>query len=174
MTFRFELLAERHLHLLTEWFARPHVAAWWGKPPSISDVRAEYLTPIGEPSAALPYIAFDDGVPVGYIQSYRAMGSKEGWWENESDPDVLGIDQFLADEDRLGKGLGTRMIAAFVEQLLADPKVTRIQVDPAPTNARAIRCYEKVGFERIGEIITPDGPALLMTLQRRPTNPSAP
>ena len=167
MTFRFELLAEHHLELLTEWFARPHVAAWWREPPSISAVRAEYLTPIAEPSAALPYIAFDDGVPVGYIQSYRAMGSGNGWWENESDPGVLGIDQFLADQESLGRGLGTRMIRAFVEQLLADPKVTRIQVDPAPTNARAIRCYEKVGFERIGEITTPDGPALLMTLQRR-------
>lgn len=164
MTIRFERLAEHHLELLAEWFARPHVAAWWGEPLGISAVREEYLMPIGQPTAAAPYIAYDNGVPVGYIQSYRAMGSGDGWWENESDPGVVGIDQFLADESNLGKGLGTRMIAAFVQQLFADPKITKVQVDPAPGNARAIRCYEKVGFEKLGEIATPDGPAMLMVL----------
>jgi hypothetical protein len=39
-----------------------------------------------------------------------------------------------------------------------------IQVDPSPTNARAIRCYEKAGFTRVGTVVTPDGPALLMRL----------
>ncbi|HSM07403.1 MAG TPA: hypothetical protein VLA33_00110 [Gemmatimonadota bacterium] len=38
--------------------------------------------------------------------------------------------------------------------------------DPHPDNARAIRCYEKVGFKRAGEIVTPDGRALLMRLVR--------
>ena len=30
--------------------------------------------------------------------------------------------------------------------------VTKVQTDPDPTNARAIRCYEKSGFRRIGEV----------------------
>ena len=58
------------------------------------------------------------------------------------------------------------MIAAFVARLFEDPAVTKIQIDPDPENARAIRCYEKVGFRRVGVVDTPDGPALLMTLAR--------
>jgi RimJ/RimL family protein N-acetyltransferase len=58
------------------------------------------------------------------------------------------------------------MVRAFVERLLADPEVTKVQADPDPSNARAIRCYEKVGFRRIARIRTPDGPALLMILER--------
>jgi RimJ/RimL family protein N-acetyltransferase len=58
------------------------------------------------------------------------------------------------------------MIAAFVARLFADPAVTKIQIDPDPANARAIRCYEKVGFERVGIVETPDGLALLMTIGR--------
>jgi RimJ/RimL family protein N-acetyltransferase len=66
----------------------------------------------------------------------------------------------------LGQGLGTAMVGEFVQFLWRDPAVTRIQADPAPTNARAIRCYEKAGFHSLGLITTPDGPALLMLLDR--------
>ena len=38
----------------------------------------------------------------------------------------------------------------------------RIVTDPDPANARAIRAYEKAGFEKAGMVDTPDGPALLM------------
>jgi RimJ/RimL family protein N-acetyltransferase len=58
------------------------------------------------------------------------------------------------------------MIAAFVDQLFQEPAVTRIQVAPRPDNARAIRCYGKVGFQPLGPIQTPDGEAPLMSLAR--------
>ena len=34
--------------------------------------------------------------------------------------------------------------------------------DPDPDNARAIRAYEKAGFEKVRLVDTPDGIALLM------------
>jgi RimJ/RimL family protein N-acetyltransferase len=58
------------------------------------------------------------------------------------------------------------MVAQFVERLLCDPAVTRIQADPRPDNARAIRCYEKAGFRAAGPVETPDGAALLMVLDQ--------
>jgi len=33
-------------------------------------------------------------------------------------------------------------------------------------NGRAIRCYEKAGFRIVGRIVTPDGPALLMVIEK--------
>jgi RimJ/RimL family protein N-acetyltransferase len=60
------------------------------------------------------------------------------------------------------------MVRDFAGRLFADPAVTRIQTDPHVTNARAIRCYEKAGFRRVGEIATPDGRELLMYLDRPP------
>ena len=74
----------------------------------------------------------------------------------------LNRPHFLADGDRLGKGLGTAMVSQFVDRLFRDPAVTEVRLDPHPENHRAIRCYEKAGFVRAGEIVTPDGPALLM------------
>ena len=103
----------------------------------------------------------------GFIQSYVALGSGGGWWKDETDPGTRGIDQFLADEAWLGRGIGREMIDAFARRLFADPAVTRIQTDPSPDNERAIRCYRRAGFVDRGEIVTPDGPALLM-VRRRP------
>ena len=41
------------------------------------------------------------------------------------------------------------------------PVLRQNVIDPDPANTRAIRAYEKAGFER-DRIETPDGPALLM------------
>ena len=46
-----------------------------------------------------------NGEPIGYAQSYVALGSGDGWWEEETDPGVRGIDQSLANASQLGKGL---------------------------------------------------------------------
>ena len=70
---------------------------------------------------------------------------------------IRGIDQSLANASQLGKGLGTKLVRALVELLFNDPEVTKIQTDPSPSNLRAIRCYEKAGFERQGTVTTPDG-----------------
>jgi RimJ/RimL family protein N-acetyltransferase len=48
-----------------------------------------------------------------------------------------------------------------------DPAVTKVQTDPAPANRRAIRCHERAGFERVGLVNTPDGPAVSMVWGRQ-------
>ncbi|MCM5682669.1 GNAT family N-acetyltransferase [Schlegelella sp. S2-27] len=162
----FRPLAVEDLPMLHAWILRPHVAEWWEEPSTMEEVRDEYLPIIEGRSSTRAYIASIKDQPIGFIQSYVVQGSGGGWWEDESDPGARGIDQFLVDETRLNQGLGTAMVAAFVERLFADPCVTKVQTDPSPNNRRAIRCYSKVGFKEVGEVVTPDGPAVLMLHER--------
>jgi aminoglycoside 6'-N-acetyltransferase-1b len=165
----FRRMTRDDLPMLVEWLARPHVAEWWGSPSSADDIEREYGPIVDGTGPHHAYVAMLDGEPLGFIQSYvPAECHDEGWWLDEHDPGVRGIDQFLADGNRLGRGLGTAMVRAFVATLFADPSVTRVQTDPEPGNFRAIRCYEKAGFRRVREVVTQDGPALLM-YQDRPT-----
>ena len=163
------LMAEHDLPMLHDWLQRPHIVQWWGGEearPTLREVTQRYVPRVLAEAAVTPYIAMLNQQPIGYAQSYVALGAGDGWWEDETDPGVRGIDQSLADPTQLGKGLGTQLVVALVDLLFADPQVTKIQTDPSPSNLRAIRCYEKAGFQQLKTIITPDGPALYM-LQTR-------
>jgi aminoglycoside 6'-N-acetyltransferase Ib len=164
------LMTEHDIAMLHEWLNRPHIVQWWGgedNRPTLAQTRQQYLPRVLAAQRVTPYIALQGAQPIGYAQSYVAMGSGGGWWEDETDPGVRGIDQSLAHASQLGQGRGTQMVAALVELLFSDPAVTNIQTDPAPHNARAIRCYEKAGFRGVRTIVTPDGPALYMVRERR-------
>jgi RimJ/RimL family protein N-acetyltransferase len=137
--------------MLADWRSRPHVTEWWGE------------GTVDDDEMPFSWIAELDGRPVGYLQGYVVMGE---WWPNETDPGARGVDLFLADPELVGSGAGTEMLRQFVARLFADPAVTKVQIDPSPDNARAIRSFEKAGFRRLGEVDTPDGRALLMIVER--------
>jgi RimJ/RimL family protein N-acetyltransferase len=163
----FRPLCARDLPLLHEWLTRPHVAEWWGAPASRAEVEADYAPALAGTVPHWCYLAYAGGRPLGFIQAYAPVGfHDQGWWRDEHDPGVRGIDQFIADPDRLGQGLGAAMVRGFAAHLFADPAVTRVQTDPDPANVAAIRCYEKAGFRAAGEVDTPDGRALLMYAER--------
>ncbi len=153
--------------MLHEWLNKPHIVEWWGgERPSLEAVREHYQPEQMAQQNVTPYIGLLDGKPFAYAQSYIAMGSGEGWWEDVLDPGVRGIDQSIAYAELLGVGLGTQLVRTLVDHLFNDPAVTKVQTDPAPHNLRAIRCYEKAGFQRVKMMETPDGKALYMLRDR--------
>jgi hypothetical protein len=94
------LMDEHDLPVLHDWLNRPHIVEWWGGQdgrPSLDDVLEHYLPRVLAKESVTPYIAMAGGEPIGYAQSYIALGSSDGWWEDETDPGVRGIDQFLAN-----------------------------------------------------------------------------
>lgn len=165
--FTFRPLQESDLPTLRGWLLRPHVAEWWGPAESIAELRQNYIDGAAERGATRAYIAYEGAAPIGFIQVYVVMGAGGGWWPEEADPGARGTDQFLADASRVGQGLGPAMLRAFLDQLFAEPAVTVVQTDPHPSNRRAIRAYARAGFDEVGRVATPDGPALLMRCTRQ-------
>ena len=162
----FKPLTVHDLPMVYEWLQRPHVAEWWHELTTLAELERAYVPVAMNTNSTRAYIAMLDGEPIGFIQSYVALGSGEGWWEQETDPGTRGIDQFLVNAEQLGRGFGSAMVNAFVERLFEDPAVTKVQTDPSPRNERAIRSFRRTGFVAHGEVITPDGPALLMLRHR--------
>lgn len=174
MDIEFRPLTSDDVATVVEWLSRPHVAEWWDWPLAREEFAMDYADVIAQRSPHRAYIASADGRAIGFIQSYQAVASHaDGWWLEEHDPGVYGIDQFLANADDLGRGIGTAMVKSFVARLFDDPQVTRVQTDPNPANARAVRCYEKAGFRAVRQLVTPDGPSLLMYAERPPVCASA-
>ena len=163
--FSFRPLTSADLPLLHDWLNRPHVAQWWDDQRDLEYVVRTFSADLDSPVIKM-YFAYLGTEPVGYIQVYRVMGADPEWWTDENDPGARGTDQFLANAEQLGQGLGSSMVRQFVAGLFEDPEVTQVQTDPSPRNGRAIRAYEKAGFRRVGEVMTPDGTALLMRVRR--------
>jgi RimJ/RimL family protein N-acetyltransferase len=162
--FTFVRMVSANFELLHRWLNESHVAARWAGPISLSEVCFKYQEAIDSPWID-PMIVSVNNTPIGFIQSYRASRVGEGWWP-DFDDSVVGIDQFIGEVRYLGKGFGSALIAQYLEKLFADSTIRRVIADPAPDNLRAIRAYEKAGFTQAGNVLTPDGTALLMQISR--------
>jgi len=147
-------MTEADMPLVQRWLVEPHVAEWWHDPTTL-----EYVSGDLDHHDLAQFIVSLDGRPFAYLQCYQI-----GDWHVSFGPQpegTRGLDQFIGEADMLGCGHGSTFIGTFIDQLFARG-VPRMVIDPRPDNPRAIRAYEKAGFEKVGMVDTPDGPALLM------------
>jgi aminoglycoside 6'-N-acetyltransferase len=107
------------------------VRRWWGEP-SADD--------FDQPEDGALLVIEVDGAIAGSVQ-----------YEEVTDPQYrsAGIDIFLAGAWQ-GRGLGREVIGLLVRHLFETRGHHRLTIDPALANERAIRCYEAVGFRRVG------------------------
>ena len=163
--FTFKRLTQEDLPLLYIWFKKPHVAKWWLTPEKDEDFFTKFLERIRSVST-FPFLVLMSNKPIGYIQYYRINTPREiaESWIPENQETTVGTDQFIGEEDSIGKGYGTLFIKEFMTYLTTtlDPTITTIIVDPSVDNFAAIRCYEKVGFMHLGTYKTWWGQTVLM------------
>jgi RimJ/RimL family protein N-acetyltransferase len=125
----------RDVDALVEMQRQPNVFRWWGEP-DLAELRAKARGTSEEAAFAIE----QSGDLVGLIQYYE---------ENEPDFRHAGIDLFIADEQQR-RGLGTDAVRTLARYLVHERGHHRLTIDPAADNDAAIRCYEKVGFRRVG------------------------
>lgn len=160
--YHFQKLRQGDLRLVRYWLMEPHVADWWT--PAEEDIRIMEKEMRDPRANVTRYIVSHGARDFAYIQVYDPSGDTEFWGENPQPQGTFGIDQFIGDPQMIGFGHGTNFIKAFVAELKTQPEVKRIIVDPAPDNAPAMRCFSQVGFRKEKDIVTPDGPAVLMVI----------
>jgi aminoglycoside 6'-N-acetyltransferase len=115
----------------------PGVARWWGEP-------EEGFPWSDEPEQTRLAIVLD-GVLAGMVQYREEPTPKEPTPRYE----YATIDLFL-DPAVHGRGVGTEALRLLAAHLFDECGHHRLTIDPSTDNAAAIRCYEKVGFRRVG------------------------
>jgi len=163
--FDFKPVDKEDLPLLYTWFELPHVKQWWPTPEEHEDFFGAFLERVRTGLRDV-CLVFCDGKPIGYIQSYSVDITVDTWLPAlPGTGTIIGLDQFIGEPDYLYKGFGTLFIKEFIKRLIAQEKDVRVIVDPEPENVVAIRCYEKVGFKKLGVYQAPWGSVVVMVYQ---------
>ena len=148
------------LPMVRRWLETPEVRRWWGDPDSEISLLEEDL---GDPRMRM-WIVAHEGRPFAYIQDY----DPHDWAMHHFGhlpPGSRGIDQFIGEPDMIGRGHGSAFIRAHVDRLFAEGAPV-VGTDPDPSNARAVRAYQKAGFTAMSAQESPWAPALLMVHRR--------
>lgn len=160
----FSPVGEEHYPLLRAWLETPHVREWWGDP----EEEIGFIRDMVEGrDTTRPYLIQFDGEPVGYIQVwFLGHHQNEDWtkdnpWLLELPKEAVGVDLSIGHADKLSIGLGSAALTAFVSHLRSLGHETII-IDPDPTNARAVRAYEKAGFRPVETLLGRTGDDVLI------------
>jgi aminoglycoside 6'-N-acetyltransferase len=154
--YQFRPMSAADLPMVRRWLETPHVGQWWHDPDEQFTLVSEDL----DHPAMDQFVVTADDRPFAYLQCYDPTA----WSDNGLGRHPLGtrgIDQFIGEPDMIDRGHGSALIRGFVDDLLKKG-TPRVVTDPDPENFRAIRAYEKAGFQKARLVNTPDGRALLM------------
>ena len=154
----FEALNESHFPLLTEWFNRPHVQAFYSMHDwTLEDVRLKYMPYVRKEKPVNCFVAHLDGNPFAFIQDYAVKDF--GWPEQDFTPDMIqkaaGIDLFIGEVSMLNRGLGSELLEAFL-QTHVWPHYDFCVVDPEARNVASQRFFHKCRFRTHKTIHTRD------------------
>jgi aminoglycoside 6'-N-acetyltransferase len=154
-------LTEADLPTIRKWLEQPYVARWWSPAEqAVAEIRGHVSS-----ETVAPYLMVERDRPIGYLQAYHA--NDDPFWEMHDLPrETFGLDLFIGDGDCLGRGLGPRFLRLAIARLFEMPATARVHIDPDPSNGVAIKACERAGFHGQGEIVTHDGRALYMTIDR--------
>ncbi|NUR84499.1 MAG: acetyltransferase [Nonomuraea sp.] len=156
--------------LVWRWMNEPHVAAAWDQAWPLDKWTAE-LTAQLTGDHSLPCVVGHDGRDVAYVEIYRVLRDRLALLY-AADPHDLGVHVAIGDVGDTGHGLGSRLLRAVADGLLAaDPDCVRVVAEPNVLNLASIRAFGNAGFERTADVEFPHKTAALMI---RPRTTGAP
>lgn len=145
---RVRRLKEHDKHLLARWLSTPMVLEYYEGRDNAFDLdkvdRVFYDPDDNESKCIIEY----EGKSIGYIQYYELDEATKKEYGYETGR-IFGTDQFIGEVNYWNKGIGTLLVTSMTEFLFRHMEAEKVVMDPQVWNERAIKCYEKCGFEKV-------------------------
>lgn len=138
------------LPVVARWRAEPHVLAWFAEdePPTLATVTATYGPRIDGTTPIRMWVAEVNGRSIGFVQDYRVRDVPD-FALLAPDPDAIGVDYAIGDPERVGRGLGARILWSWMRRArVRFPDATGYFAAPDHRNASSLRMLDKAGFVR--------------------------
>ncbi|GAA1753249.1 GNAT family N-acetyltransferase [Streptomonospora arabica] len=162
--FTWRRIGPQDFPLLCEWLAQPHVSRWWNHETSAEAVARDFGPAARGKEPSQDWLALLGGDPVGLVQRSRPADYPEELASLSAITAVpegtVVIDYLIGPPDRVGRGIGTRMIRAFVEKTWHDcPEAPAVMVAVVAANTASWRALENAGLQRVASgAMEPDNP----------------
>ena len=150
---------DAHSELVHGWMHAPHVAPWWNLAVSRAGIRT-YLAELGHVE---PWIAYADGVPFAYVETYRVAEDPLAA-HYACDPEDRGWHVLVGDADFLGTDASRELGRVVVDTLLEQGE--RVVCEPDVRNARMLAYCHALGGQVAAELELPDKRAALIVWER--------
>src|SRR5690606_17279329 len=118
-------------------------------------------------------IAELDGRPIGFLQIIDPYEEETHYW-GEVEQNLRAVDIWIGDSEDLGKGYGTEMMRQALNLIFLDPEVRAVLIDPLESNTRALKFYEKIGFNPVERRLFGQDQCLVYRLNRKDWVPVLP
>ena len=160
----FRRVTRADFRLLAGWLAEPHVARWWNHEFTADAVERDFGPSADAEEPNEDHLALLDGRPVGLIQYSRYADYPD--YIEELTPllavpeHAVSVDYLIGDPTLTGRGVGTAMIATFVERIWrSNLEASCIIVPVCSANEASWRALMHVGFRVVvrGDL-EPDNP----------------
>ena len=155
----FRLAAISDKKLIQQWWTKPHVIRFWDNSPEMWQNVENYLqgkknvfdywigTFENSPFSLLMTSEFDKNLPCD--NPYAPWIDQHG--------KTMSIDFLIGEELFLGKGLGSKTLIGFSRFLKKEFDATALIIDPAVDNVKAVKAYQKAGFDIVDTFIRETG-----------------
>jgi len=133
---------------MARWRAADHVKRWFAADgdADLESVTEKYGPRIDGMSPTRMWVVEANGRSVGFCQDYRVR-DYPAYAVLTPDPDAVAVDYAIGDEKFTGRGIGTRMLWAWLSTAHRRyPDVPTYFSSPDHRNAASLRILEKVGF----------------------------
>ncbi len=140
-------MTEEDLPTVDAWLRQPHVSRWWTPDTTPEAQISLYRRRVtGQEQRTHMLVVIDDEIEVGWCQWYRWADYPADALAMEAADGEAGIDYAIGAPTRIGRGVGTQLIAVLVAELRRQHPGAGVLVDPDATNLASRRVLEKNGF----------------------------
>lgn len=133
---------------LRRWLLAEHVRRWWPHQELTADaVAARYGPRLDGHEPTRMWVVEANGRSVGFVQDYL-VADHPAYALLTPDPQAVGVDFAIGERAWLGRGIGTRMLWAWLvgPLLRGYPRAGSAFSSPDHRNAASLRALQKVGF----------------------------
>jgi RimJ/RimL family protein N-acetyltransferase len=146
----FRAMCRADLPDVVRWQSQPHVARWWTEAGrDLAGAEAHYGPALDGADPTRLWVVEVNGRSVGMIQDYL-IGDHPEYALLTARPEAVGFDYLVGEPSLVGRGVGTRMLWAFLRDVVRPhyPAAPEFFAAPDHRNAVSLRVLDKLGFVR--------------------------